>query len=187
MAKLTDRSGVVVFDGEIENGGSQPPGSFATEEFLITEQATPGTYSASFPIPRYATVWDVLLIPLAIWDADSHPVLNVSDTQGGVGSYWADYPLTNLSFPWDPTAATTGSAGGMWNSVSDEGGHGTTGYRGAIRYGQNAWPPGVTYYDADDEITIQVVTTLVPTTPTGKTLIRIRYTTPIQPTDVAFA
>ncbi len=78
-----------------EAGGGSQPGVLA-KDFLFTEVATAGTYSASMPVLAGTIVLDVPVYCVSgPWAADT-AVFAMSDATGGVKSYYNDLDLVTL-------------------------------------------------------------------------------------------
>lgn len=181
-AAFADDSGVDRLEGAVTftDPGNQPGAGLQTAEFLFTERATAGTYTATLPIATGAVVQDIYLYALVgAWAADT-ALFDVGDTQGGPGSYYpaASYDLVSAFNDYDPVNESTANT----QTISVP----STPYQPA-GYASTAMV-GVRYAAAD-AIVMTVVTTIAvpPVVPTGILLVKVLYFAPVVPTPASFA
>lgn len=160
------------------NGGSQPGGVLTAADFLFTEEATGGVYTASLDVPAGSVVIEVFEYPLSQWAADS-AVLDIADGTHPTLKYADAFSILALNVDYDPEDApnlgtnyanAVEAAGGVQNTYW---GSGTTGIAQRLA----GWR-----YAADDTITITLDTTAMgnaPVSPTGQLLVKILYFAPV--------
>jgi hypothetical protein len=169
------------------NGGSQP--GILAKDFIFTEGATAGTYSASFPVLAGTFVLDMIVYVIGgPWAADT-AVLNASDTAGGVKSYYNELDLTAnglLTTPYDNGANS--SIGVTFQCL--QGASPNWASAGLLIWtdAQSNNCAGVRYI-VDDTVSMELVTTIgsPPVVPAGITLVRVLYIPPVTPTAAVFA
>ncbi len=162
---------------ELEAGDGGGDGTLVSKDFLFTEEATAGVYTATLPILAGTYVYACELRPLATWAAD-----NV-DVEGGNVAH-PKLLLDQIDFghqaAFDPVSGSgqfqTSQGGGdqFWSdTVLVPNGNGVLGY----------------LFDADDVFTFTFTSTIAvpPVVPTGLSSIRIAYLTPVTAIDATFS
>lgn len=181
-------------------GGGSMPGGLASTDFLFTEEATAGVYTATFDPPDGCTVAEMRFYLLTAWACDEGTLL-IGDADHADG--W----LVNLPIvadlqdaPYDPTN-NTGNATSAVRIPNDTGREGT--------YSPGAWPlqdvgvislagggvpygasfPAGTYVPAHGPVTATLTTTIAapPVVPTGKALLKVVYFAPVTAIPAVFA
>jgi hypothetical protein len=164
-------------------GGGSQPAALQSKDALFTEEATAGTYTASVDLPAGATLFDIELVVVAAWAADT-VLLDAGDNAGSkkladgfdVGYY--------VGGPYDPVTAAgyatvvTATGWALYDTyITSKVGSPTQIFGGPI------------YYPTAQTITLVVTTTIgsPPVTPTGELLAKVTYMPSPVAVDAVFA
>lgn len=198
---LRNESGIEVFTGTIvpAPGGGSQPGALASVDFIFTEEAADGVYTATWAPPDGAIVVGgraYLLKPWATFSA----VLEVGDADHADGYVQNLDLVSDLSnAPYDPTNAVGNSAsaeafpnglltagtyqpGEFFVAISPDASAGPA--SGGVLYGASF---DGTYVPATGPITMTLTTTGGPVSPTGSALVKIVYFAPVTTVAATFA